>query len=123
VSLRSDPALEQAALVTVRELMAAGLAGLDAGDDQLFAVDAPAEQRDLAEVALDHLGASFLRDGAYGVQLQILMCLLPRWVRAELELDEPGAPRLQLPVTAGLFGQPFVPSATSADSVPSASRL
>lgn len=95
-----DRAVQVAAINTVQELMDAGLAGLDCYDHEIFVVDAPPEQRDLADVALDNLGATFRQVGPFGAVPTRLECHLPRWVRAELRLDVTGAPELIVPLAS-----------------------
>ena len=99
----TDAALEAAALSTVRDLLGRGLAGLDERDHDIFAVMvAGSASRDLADEALDILGAAFYRDGAFGTDPFVLLCRLPYSVRLELELEGPDAPRLQLPLVVSL---------------------
>jgi hypothetical protein len=94
--LMPDTATQAAAINTIRELIDAGLAGNDVYDPDRFVVDPPArEMRDNAEVALDCLGATFLRDNG-----QTIECLLPRWVRAELRLDGPNPPEMIVPLAS-----------------------
>lgn len=94
-----DRATRAAALATIRELIGAGLAGVDTYDDDIFVVDAPTRvQLDNADVALDVLGASFRQVGPLGVWAPRIECHLPREVRRELGLDLPGAPRLLTPL-------------------------
>jgi hypothetical protein len=94
--LVTDNATRAAALKTIRELLASGLAGNDCYDHDVFVVDAPTrELRDHAEVALDVLGAAFLKDNRASIR-----CELPRWVRAELGLDGPDAPELIVPLAS-----------------------
>jgi hypothetical protein len=93
------------ALETTRELIAAGVAGLDAHDDDIFVVNPPSRQiRDEADIALDLLSAEFHRDGAFGAPREALQCRLPAWVRRELRLDEPDAPRISLPLASRGLG-------------------
>lgn len=78
--LLPDNTTRAAALNTIRELVNNGYAGHDCYDPDRFVVDtASKEMRDNAEVALDQLGATFLRDNG-----QSVVCLLPRWAWAEL---------------------------------------
>lgn len=101
MKLVTDRATQAAALNTIRELIAAGLAGLDCYDRDIFVVDAPtAEIRDNADVALDHLGAQMIRDGAYGAPRSMLQCRLNTWVRRELDLDRLGAPEIVVPLAS-----------------------
>lgn len=96
--MHPDAAVRAAALNTVRELIGAGLAGLDSVDCDIFVVDAPQALRDNADVALDHLGASFHRQGAYRAPVSVLQCRLPVWVSRELGLFEPDAPRIDIAI-------------------------
>lgn len=99
--LVSDRATQAAALNTIRELIAAGIAGLDCYDRDIFCVDAPTQEiRDNADVALDQLGAQMIRDGAYGAPRAVLQCRLNTWVRRELDLDRLGAPELVMPLAS-----------------------
>lgn len=100
-----DRAAQKAALKTIRELIDAGLAGNDSYQHEIFVVDAPPEQRDLADVALDILGASFHRPGAFASQRHVLQCQLPHWVRAELDLDKPDAPKLVTPLCSSALAR------------------
>lgn len=97
----TDRAQQAAAIHTIQELIDGGFAGLDCYDHEIFVVDAPTEgQRDHADVALDLLGASFRQVGTFGGKPVRLECHLPRWVRAEFRLDEPGAPELIVPLAS-----------------------
>jgi hypothetical protein len=97
----TDPAHKKAAIHTIRELIDGGFAGLDCYDHEIFVVDAATpEQRDNADVALDVLGASFRQVGPFGSPAVRIECHLPRWVRAEFHLDEPGAPELIVPLAS-----------------------
>jgi hypothetical protein len=97
----ADRAQQAAAINTIRELLDSGIAGLDCYDTEIFVVDAPAKEiRDNADVALDVLGASFHRDGAFGATRGVLQCWLPRWVRVELDLERRDAPRLIVPLAS-----------------------
>jgi hypothetical protein len=94
--LVADNTTRKAALNTIRELIAAGLAGRDVYQPDVFIVDAPTrELRDHAEIALDLLGAAFLKDNRAAVRVE-----LPAWVRAELKLDGPDAPQLVTPLAS-----------------------
>ena len=89
------------ALATLKELIAEGLAGNDVYQAEIFCVDTPdPEQRDQAETALDQLHASFHKNGAYGAPRSVIQCRLPRWVRAELGLDERNAPTVVVPLAS-----------------------
>lgn len=95
-----DNAAKAAAMNTLRELMACGLAGNDCYDPDIFVVDAPQDQRDLADVACDILGGSFHRDGAFGAPVGALQVRLPHWARVELGLDRRDAPTLIVPLAS-----------------------
>jgi hypothetical protein len=95
-----DNAAKRAALNTLRELIAAGLAGNDCYDPELFVIDAPKEQRDLGDVACDILGCEGYRDGAFGHPRQHFLCRLPYWVRVELGLNEKDAPQIVVPLAS-----------------------
>lgn len=102
-----DRAAQKAALHTIQELIDCGLAGNDVYDRSLFIVDPPDQTiRDRADVALDILGASMVRDGAYGASRKQLQCHLPGWVRAEFGLDLPGAPELITPLASRGLSDP-----------------
>lgn len=93
-----DRAAQKAAINTIRELIDAGLAGNDCYQHEIFVVDAPQVQRDLADVALDILGAPQYRQGAFRSERHVLQAQLPHWVRVELDLDKPGAPEIVVPL-------------------------
>ena len=101
MKLIHDRAAQSGALNTIRELIQSGHAGLDCYDRDIFVVD-PFDQamRDHADIALDVLGGEMIRDGAYGTPKSMLQCRLPRWVRAELELDRLGAPEIVVPLAS-----------------------
>jgi hypothetical protein len=100
MKLTTDRPAQAAAINTLRELIATGLAGLDCYDPDIFVVDAPDEQRDHADVALDNLGAMMLRDGAFGIHRRVLQCRIPEWVRAQLDLNRVDAPQLIVPLAS-----------------------
>lgn len=100
MKLAADNTTEAAALNTLRELIAAGLAGVDCYDHDIFVVDAPQAIRDNAEVALDQLRADFHKDGAFGAPKNVLQARLPQWAVRELRLDRLGAPQIVVPLAS-----------------------
>ena len=104
--LLHDRAAQAAALNTIRELIAAGVAGLDCYDRDIFIVDATTQEiRDNADVALDVLGGQMIRDGAYGAPASMLQCRLPYWARLELDLERLGAPEIIVPLASRSVGE------------------
>lgn len=89
-----------AALSTLRDLIRQGFAGLDQYDDTRFVVDAPQAFLEEAEVALDALGAHFLKTAPPGVTPNHVSVLLPSRARDELGLDAADAPRLNVPLAS-----------------------
>lgn len=99
--LVTDNATEAAALNTLRELIGAGLAGVDCYDRTVFVVDVPTKgMRDNADVALDVLGSEMLKDGAFGAPKWALQARLKTWVSRELGLDRLGAPEIIVPLAS-----------------------